>query len=276
MSWCRRQTEQKLFVDILTRIIEAKRARVNAAKSAIGFDELREQAIAARTSSTSHALSQALSATNRINIIAEFKRRSPSKGVIRADVNEIEIARLYELGGAAAISVLTEEDYFDGSLNDLESVKRSCKLPVLRKDFIFEKYQVVESAVAGADALLLIVAVLDDETLRRLLRLTQDEMGMDALVEVHTKDELKRALSAGATLIGINNRDLKTFDVSLDVSFELAKSVTDDVTLVSESGLNSVSDLRRLREAGFKGFLIGEFLMRATEPDAVLRELSQA
>jgi indole-3-glycerol phosphate synthase len=276
MSWCRRQTEQKLFVDILTRIIEAKRARVNAAKSAIGFDELREQAIATRTSSTSHALSQALSATNQINIIAEFKRRSPSKGVIRADVNENEMARLYELGGAAAISVLTEEDYFAGSLNDLKSVKRSCDLPVLRKDFIFGEYQVFESAVAGADALLLIVAVLEDETLRRLLRLTKDEMRMDALVEVHTQYELKRALSAGATLIGINNRDLKTFDVSLDVSFELAKSVTDDVTLVSESGLHSVSDLRRLREAGFKGFLIGEFLMRATAPDAALRELSQA
>jgi indole-3-glycerol phosphate synthase len=147
---------------------------------------------------------------------------------------------------------------------------------VLRKDFIFEDYQVVESAAAGADALLLIVSALDDEALKRLLRLTQDEMGMDALVEVHTHEEVNRALSAGTTLIGINNRDLKTFNVSLDVSFELAKSVPGNVTLVSESGLHSTDDLRRLREVGFKGFLIGESLMRATSPDALLRELTES
>jgi indole-3-glycerol phosphate synthase len=261
---------------ILSGIIETKRKRVDASKTASALEKLREQAVAIRSSSTSHALAAALSQTDRINVIAEFKRRSPSKGVIRDDVSAIQMAQLYELGGAAAISVLTEEDHFSGSLDDLKAVKSCCDLPVLRKDFIFEDYQVVESAAAGADALLLIVSALDDEALKRLLRLTQDEMGMDALVEVHTHEEVNRALSAGTTLIGINNRDLKTFNVSLDVSFELAKSVPGNVTLVSESGLHSTDDLRRLREVGFKGFLIGESLMRATSPDALLRELTES
>jgi indole-3-glycerol phosphate synthase len=168
---------------------------------------------------------------------------------------------------------LTEEDYFDGSLADLRAVKSAVKRPVLRKDFIFEEYQVYESAAAGADAILLIVAALDDETLLRLRRLAEDELQMDALVEVHTSDELRRAAASCATLIGVNNRDLRTFNVSLETSVELAREAPRGALLISESGLHSSSDLQRLRDAGYHGFLIGETLMRAEDPTDMLRNL---
>lgn len=219
---------------------------------------------------TPHAFYNALRADG-INIIAEFKRRSPSKGMIRAGANVIEIARAYHAGGAVAMSVLTEEDYFSGSLDDLREVKSTVDLPVLRKDFIFEEYQVYESAVAGADAILLIVAVLDDELLTRLRSLAEDELQMDALVEVHTSDELKRAAACGAKLIGVNNRDLRTFEVSLDTSLRLAREAPSEALLISESGLKNAADLQRLHEAGYRGFLIGETLMRADDPAATLR-----
>ena len=223
-----------------------------------------------RSKANPHAFLRALQ-TDGINIIAEFKRRSPSKGVIRADANVIEIARAYQTGGAVAMSVLTEEDYFDGSLDDLRYVKSTVELPVLRKDFIVDEYQVYESAVAGADAILLIVAVLDDELLARLRRLAEDELQLDALVEVHTSDEMKRAAACGAKLIGVNNRDLRTFEVSLDTSLRLAREAPSDALLISESGLNSPADLQRLYEARYRGFLIGETLMRADDPAALLR-----
>ena len=182
----------------------------------------------------------------------------------------------YEAGGAAAISVLTEEDRFQGSLDDLRAVRAVVKIPVLRKDFIFDEYQVYESAAAGSDALLLIVAALDDEKLAHLRRLTEDEMQMDALVEVHTIDEMNRATSAGATLIGVNNRDLHSFNVSLEVAVNLASAAPAGVHLVAESGLRSSDDLRRLRALGYQGFLIGETLMRATDPVKALQELRGA
>lgn len=217
-----------------------------------------------------HAFFRALSADG-INIIAEFKRRSPSKGMIREGANPIEIARAYQAGGAVAMSVLTEEDYFAGSLDDLRQVKSTVDLPVLRKDFIVDEYQVYESAVTGADAILLIVAALDDEVLSQLRRLAEDELGMDALVEVHTSDEMKRAAACGAKLIGVNNRDLRTFAVSLDTSLSLAREAPSDALLISESGLNNATDLQRLYDAGYRGFLIGETLMRADDPAAALR-----
>jgi indole-3-glycerol phosphate synthase len=179
----------------------------------------------------------------------------------------------YEAGGAVALSVLTEEDYFDGSLNDLRSAKSSITLPVLRKDFVFEDYQVYESAAAGADAILLIVAALDDAALSHLRQLAEDELHMDALVEVHTSEELNRAQTAGATLIGVNNRDLRTFTVSLDTSLALAREALPEALLISESGLHSASELQRLRAAGYHGFLIGETLMRAEDPAEMLRDL---
>jgi len=254
-------------MNILSEIIAKKRKRVIAAQEALPFDQVRRKA-----QQGAHALRSALQAPG-INIIAEFKRRSPSKGTIRPDANLTEIVQSYEAGGAVAISVLTEEDYFDGSLDDLRAVKSAVKLPVLRKDFVFEEYQVYESAAAGADAILLIVAALDDETLSHLRRLAEEELHVDALVEVHTSDEMKRANAAGATLIGVNNRDLRTFTVSLETSLALAREAPPNALLISESGLHSSSDLHRLRDAGYQGFLIGETLMRADHPANMLREL---
>jgi indole-3-glycerol phosphate synthase len=169
--------------------------------------------------------------------------------------------------------VVTEEDYFHGSLEDLRIVRRSVSLPVLRKDFIFDEYQVFESATAGADALLLIVALLDDETLTRLRNLTEVELGMDALVEVHTREEMLRASQSGATLIGVNNRDLHTFEVSIEASLELINEAPNGALLVSESGLRNGAQLKRLLSVGYRGFLIGESLIATESPEAYLRSL---
>lgn len=258
-------------VNILGEIIARKKTRL-AALSYRPFERLREHARAVRASAEPHVLVKAL-CNERINVIAEFKRRSPSKGVIRDDVSPQSMARYYESGGAAAISVLTEEDYFNGSLQDLRAVRAAVSLPVLRKDFIFDEYQVYETAAAGADALLLIVAALDDNTLVRLRELAEDELGLVALVEVHTKAEMQRAKTSGAKFIGVNNRNLKTFTVSLETSSELAGEAPADGMLVSESGLNSADDLRRLQALGYQGFLIGESLMRSPRPDESLRGL---
>lgn len=259
-------------MNVLLEIIAKKRERVAAAKEMVPTEKMRRLASEVRSKATPHAFIDALRSED-INIIAEFKRRSPSKGTIRADANLVEIVQSYERGGAAAISVLTEEDYFDGSLDDLRNVKATVSSPALRKDFVFEDYQVYESAAAGADAILLIVAALNDETLEHLRRLAEDELGMDALVEVHTSDELKRAAACGAKLIGVNNRDLRTFEVSLNTSLSLASQMPSESVAVSESGLHSSNDLQRLHEAGYHGFLIGETLMRADNPEEALRKL---
>jgi len=253
-------------MSFLSEIIERKRQRVEAAKQ---FAPPRESF---EVRPNSHRFRQAL-LRDGINIIAEFKRRSPSKGVINADADLNEIVKNYAAGGAAAISVLTEEDYFSGSLDDLRAVKRSVDLPVLRKDFIFDEYQVYESAAAGADAVLLIVAALDDNQLVSLRRLVEDELGMDALIEVHTGAEMQRAIACGANVIGVNNRNLHTFEVSLDTSLSLAKDAPPGAVLISESGLNNSSDLGRLRDAGYRGFLIGESLMRSENPERALNDL---
>ncbi len=259
-------------MDILEKIVEAKRTRLGQTRRAKPLADLREEAFAIRATATKHRLAAAL-APDQINVIAEFKRKSPSKGMIREGISPSEIARRYASGGAAAISVLTEEDFFSGSLEDFSEVRQAVSLPLLRKDFVFDEYQVYESARAGADAMLLIVAALDEPRLRNLRELTEDDLGMDALVEVHTKDEMQLALGSGARLIGVNNRNLKTFEVSLETSRALALDAPKDLILVSESGLESIDDLRRLRELGYSGFLIGESLMRAEKPDEMLRGL---
>ena len=259
-------------MNVLSEIIAKKGQRLSEARRLVNIEQLQREASAKRQSATPHALRRALEG-EAINIIAEFKRRSPSKGVIRADADLISMVRNYEAGGAAAISVLTEEDYFDGSLEDLRLVKKSVGLPVLRKDFIFDEYQAFESAAAGADAMLLIVAVLDDQQLASLRELAEDELRMDALVEVHNEEEMDRAAQSGATLIGINNRDLRTFEVALETSLKLASLAPRYGFLVSESGLSSASDLRTLKEHGFRGFLIGESLMRARDPEQAVRDL---
>ena len=259
-------------MDVLSEIIAQKRERLVAAKELVPLARLKHLSIEARSNATPHALSNALH-RDAINVIAEFKRRSPSKGVIRPDADLLQIVKSYEVGGAAAISVLTEEDYFSGSLDDLRAVKPAVRLPVLRKDFVFEEYQVYESAAAGADAVLLIVAALDDELLVRLRRLAEDELGLNALVEVHTSQEMKRAVGCQARLIGVNNRDLRTFEVSLETSVSLAREAPSDALLVSESGLRSRDDLQLLFSAGYRGFLIGETFMRAPDPQQALRNV---
>lgn len=259
--------------DILAAILGRKRKRVEAAKSARPLEELSASAARLRADSTPHAFRHALRLEGQANIIAEFKRASPSKGLISDNASPEEAAKAYAEGGAVAVSVLTEEDSFLGSLEDLRAVRAAVSLPVLRKDFIFDEYQLYESAEAGADALLLIAAALDDEPLHRLLSITEVELGMDALVEVHTEEELERALLSGATLIGVNNRNLHTFQVSLEVSVRMAGRVPPDVLLVSESGLTTADDIERLRRLGYRGFLIGETLMRAASPAEELRAL---
>jgi indole-3-glycerol phosphate synthase len=259
-------------MNVLSEIIAKKRQRLALAKELVAFDPLRSQAFAQRTNSKPHALRSALQ-NDGINIIAEFKRRSPSKGVIRADADLNSIVRSYEAGGAVALSILTEEDFFDGSVADLRQAKALVDLPVLRKDFVFDEYQVYESAVAGADAILLIVAALDHPQLESLRRVAEEDLGMDALVEVHDAHEMDRAAGSGATLIGVNNRNLRTFEVSLETSVQLASLAPRGALLVSESGLNDGADLRQLRELGFHGFLIGESLMRARDPGVALRVL---
>ena len=259
-------------MNILSEIITKKRERVLASKASVPVEQIQDLAGKVRSEATTHALSNALQGDG-IHVIAEFKRRSPSKGIIRPDADLVQIVQGYEAGGATAISVLTEEDYFSGSLDDLRIVKATVTLPVLRKDFVFDEYQVYESAAAGADAILLIVAALDDELLLGLRSLAEDELGLDALVEVHTRDEMRRAVACGARLIGVNNRDLRTFEVSLETSLSLTREAPPDVLLISESGLNDRADLERLHSVGYRGFLIGETLMRAKDPQQALNEL---
>src|ERR1051325_4089494 len=223
-------------MDFLSEILEVRRQRVEAAKARQPLEHVRELAHVVRSRSRAHRLVRAMNDSSRPNIIAEFKRRSPSKGKINERAEPESVAQMYEAGGAAAISVLTEEDYFDGSLDDLRRIRATTSLPVLRKDFIFDDYQVYESAAAGADALLLIVAALDDESLTRLRMLAEEELGLDALVEVHTKDELDRAIKSGARLIGVNNRNLHTFEVSTETSVQLADAASRRAILVTESG----------------------------------------
>jgi indole-3-glycerol phosphate synthase len=218
----------------------------------------------------------ALARPGRVNVIAEHKRRSPSRGAIREDLAPADVARRYETRGAAALSVLTDGPFFGGRMEHLVEARAACSLPVLRKDFVLDPWQVWEARAAGADAVLLIVAALGDAELRDLLAVA-GEAGMGALVEVHDRGELGRALAAGSRIVGVNNRDLRTLAVSLDTSLALAPAIPDDVLAVAESGIRTGADVRRLREAGFDAFLVGEHLMAAPDPgEALFRLLEEA
>jgi indole-3-glycerol phosphate synthase len=215
---------------------------------------------------------EALVRPDRIAVISEHKRRSPSRGAIREDLVPADVARRYEAAGASALSVLTDEAYFGGRLAHLVEARAATLLPALRKDFTVDPWQVREARAAGADAVLLIVAALANAELVELM----DEakaVGVDALVEVHDADELERALAAGARLVGVNNRDLKTLEVKLETSLALAGRIPDEVTAVAESGIRTSADLRRLREAGYDACLVGEQLMSAPDPGEALRLL---
>lgn len=257
----------------LDKIFEAKLARVEEAKQRIPAGEMRLAGVQMRSQYDPHRLRAALS-RNAINIIAEFKRASPSKGVINDSVDVEKTAATYQAGGAAAISVLTEEDFFKGSLRDIREAKLGTSLPVLRKDFIFDEYQIYEAAAAGADAILLIAAMLEDDVLQKLFDIAENEFGMDALVEVHNAQELKRSANIGASLIGVNNRDLHSFNVSLNVSRELISYKPPGVLMIAESGITSRDEIIELRSLGFDGFLVGEMLMRSGDPETELRELA--
>jgi indole-3-glycerol phosphate synthase len=206
------------------------------------------------------------------SIIAEVKKASPSKGVIRADFDPLQLARTYAASGAAAISVLTEKKFFQGSLDYLQLIRGQVTLPLLRKDFLFDPYQVYEARAFGASAILLIVAILSDTQLSDLSVLARS-LALDCLVEVHDEQELERALRCGASLLGINNRDLRTFHTTIETSERLMRAIPADVTVVSESGLSRNEQLARLEAQGVRAFLIGETFMAAPDPGAPLREL---
>jgi indole-3-glycerol phosphate synthase len=219
---------------------------------------------------------RAVESNSGVNIIAEFKRRSPSAGTIRNDLSATDVATRYERGGACAISVLTDEQYFGGSILDLGAIRASTALPLLRKDFIIDEIQIYEAAAVGADAVLLIAAALHAGALAKLRATAEDELGLDAVVEVHTSEELRRAVRTGARIIGVNNRDLRTFRTSLETSERLITEAPRDRIMISESGLQNSKSLRHLHALGFRGFLIGEALMRAPDPEAALRDFITA
>ena len=254
---------------LLAEIVAAKRAEVAERRARVSEAELERQA--QRTVAARRPFASALVRSGRA-IIAEMKQASPSGGLLQPDYRPAEIARAYEAAGARALSVLTDGPYFRGSLNHLKEARQATGLTVLRKDFLVDPYQVVESAAAGADAVLLIVAVLDAGALHELLhRVT--ELGLDALVEVHTEEEADRATALGAKLIGVNNRNLSTLAVDVETSLRLRPRLPADAIPVSESGLRSREDLDRLEAAGYRAFLIGERLLTAPEPGAALRAL---
>jgi indole-3-glycerol phosphate synthase len=270
---------------ILSEILDRKRETVARLRADPAAHDFRDRALAIRANATPHRLLQALLGTPRcdvrsaqradatLKIIAEFKRRSPSAGTIRSDLSATDVAARYERGGACAISVLTDEHYFGGSIADFVAIRESTALPLLRKDFIVDEIQIYEAAAVGADAVLLIAAAFNDDALEKLRATAEDELGLDAVVEVHTSEELRRVVGAGARIIGVNNRDLRTFRTSLKTSERLITEAPRDRIMISESGLQGANDLRHLQTLGFHGFLIGEALMRATDPEAALREL---
>lgn len=256
--------------NFLDEIISHKKKELIEAKKKYSAGELRKRI---NNSPPLRDIESALtSPSTPIRIIAEVKKASPSKGIIREDFDPVEIAKTYEANGAAAISVLTEENFFHGSLDYLKKIREVTAIPLLCKDFIFEEYQVYQSRVFGADAFLLIAAILDDSKLKELLK-TGRGLGMQAVVEVHNLEELKRVLQTDAEIIGINNRDLKTFKTDISTTERLIKEVPQDKIVVSESGINTAEDISRLRGWGAHAFLIGESLMRERDIAKKLAEL---
>ena len=261
-----------MSTDILSRILARKAEEVAARQARLPIAEL-----AARcrdlpdTRGFAAAMESSIEA-GRPAVIAEVKQASPSQGIIRAGFDPAAIARSYEAGGATCLSVLTDADFFHGHEDYLALARGACALPVLRKDFTIDPWQVHEARLIGADAILLIVAALDDDALLELALLAA-ELDLDVLVEAHDGDELERALALPVPLIGVNNRDLRTFEVSLDTSIGLRARVDDGRVFVTESGIATAADVARLRAAGIDAFLVGERFMRAADPGAALAEL---
>lgn len=253
----------------LDKIVAKTRIKVEQAKAVGYLEQLKRRAEKVRELSKPKRFYSALASSERTNIIAEIKRASPSKGVINNNINVANVARSYESGGAAAISILTENEYFAGSIADLVIAVRSVNIPILRKAFIVDEYQIYEAAAAGADAILLIVAALTEAELIEFSGIV-DDLEMDALVEVHTSEELAIAKSIGAKIIGINNRNLRSLEVSLDVSRNLLAERPDHALMIAESGISTKDEIDELKALGFNGFLIGETLMRTDDPSEEL------
>ena len=262
---------------ILDKILADKRIEVDARKAHVPQEQVECEAYAsAPARGFGNALagekSEIRNPKSEIRMIAEVKKASPSKGLIRPDFDPVEIAKTYEASGASAISVLTDEKYFQGSLEYLKAIRQAVDLPLLRKDFIIDPYQIFEARAAGADAILLIVAALPREKLFGFMSLA-GALGMDSLVEVHTAEELDIAMEIGASIIGVNNRNLQTFETKLETTLELAAEVPGDRILVSESGIFTRADVERLMEAGVDAILVGESLMRQPDPGVKVKEL---
>jgi indole-3-glycerol phosphate synthase len=259
---------------ILDEILEHKGLEVEQAKTRRASAELALEAKAC--SRAPLGFREALRSTPGVSVIAEIKRRSPSKGLIREDFDAVAIARAYAAAGAACISVLTDSHFFGGTLDDLAAVRAAVNIPLIRKDFLIDAYQIDEARVVGADAILLIVAALGKSELKGLYDHAQG-LGLDVLVEVHDETELEQALAIGSNLIGVNNRDLRTFVVDLSTTERIAARLSDpEVVLVAESGISGVEDVARLERAGAAGFLVGELLMRQPDPGEALDTLRRS
>jgi indole-3-glycerol phosphate synthase len=254
----------KTVPDILAQIVKHKKAEL--VQRVGGIARAAEDSVAHRRD-----FSRALTCRQPA-VIAEVKKASPSAGLLQENFDPASIAQAYQQGGAAALSVLTDEKHFKGCLADLESARAAVSLPVLRKDFTIDSYHVHQAAAHGADAILLIAAILKERQMREFRELAESYR-MSALVEVHDEDELKPAIASGARIIGVNNRNLHTFKVDLTVSLRLAAKIPDGVIKVTESGIHSSGDLQRLRAAGYQAFLVGEHLIKSGDPEGVLREL---
>jgi indole-3-glycerol phosphate synthase len=254
----------KALPDILATIVEQKKQDLL----------VREADVEARAAASISGRRDFLAAllNTRPAIIAEIKKASPSKGTLVSDFDPRAIASSYQQGGAAALSVLTDEKHFSGSLADLEAARAAVRIPALRKDFTIDPYHVHQAAAHGADAILLIAAVLSEREMRDFRELAE-RYGMAALVEVHNDEELKPAIASGACIIGVNNRDLRTFEVSLDTAMRLAESIPAGAVRVAESGIHSPADVKRLQSAGYQAFLVGEHLMKSGDPAGALRAL---
>ncbi len=258
--------------DILQKILARKFEEVSARSARVPLAELKARCAGQEPARGFSEDVEAAIAKRKPAVIAEVKKASPSKGVIRPDFDPAAIARSYEAGGATCLSVLTDIDFFQGSDAFLEAARAACSLPVLRKDFVVDPYQVYEARALGADCVLLIVAALEQSLLVELSELAL-ELGIDTLVEVHDGAELERALETPSTLIGINNRNLRTFDVSLDTTLGLKTKVPKDRVLVTESGIHAPADVAKMRGAGVNAFLVGEAFMRAPDPGTELKRL---
>ena len=267
-------TNAQELPDILVKIINRKHEEIIECENKISLSEVIERAKKADPVRGFIRSIQDKISNNQAAVIAEIKKASPSKGILRENFEPAEIAKSYQEGGAACISVLTDRDYFQGSEEYLLAARAACDLPVIRKDFIVDPYQVYEARAMNADCILLIVSALDDKQLNQLLALSH-ELGMDVLVEVHDADEMQRALNTGAKLIGINNRNLRTFETSLNTTLELL-DVPEGKILVTESGIHTPADVELMRKNNVNAFLVGEAFMRAENPGEKLHALFMA